>query len=81
VNRVARKWQAEEALGRDLRPGERIVTGSLVASGLSRRGFAALLAVSLVGVAAGLESLLGPLQAYPVTALASLSSVGLSVFL
>jgi len=81
VNRMARKWQAEEALRRDLQPGERIAAGSLVASGLSRRGLAALLAVCLVEVGAGLESLLGPLQAGPVTALASLSFLGLAWFL
>ena len=72
MNRVARERQAEEALGCDLQPGERIADGSLVTSGLSRRGSAALLAVWLVLAAAGLEGLLGPLQAGPVTALASL---------
>lgn len=80
MNRVARERQAEEALGRDLQPGERIADGSLVTSGLSRRGSAALLAVWLVLAAAGLEGLLGPLQAGPVTALASLSSLGLGVW-
>jgi hypothetical protein len=77
---MARKWQAEEALGRDLQPGERIAAGSLVTSGLSRRGFSALLAVYLVEVAAGLESLVGPVQAGPVIVLASLASLGLSVW-
>jgi hypothetical protein len=81
VNRVARKWQAQEALGRDLQPGERIAVGSLVTSRPSRRGFGVLFALSLVEVAAGLEGLLGPLQAGPVTVLASLSSVGLGVLL
>ena len=80
MNRVARERQAEEALGCDLLPGERIANGSLVTSGLSRRGSAALLAVWLVLAAAGLEGLLGPLQAGPVTALASLSSLGLGVW-
>jgi hypothetical protein len=80
VNRVARERQAEEALGCDLLPGERIANGSLVTSGLSRWGSAALLAVWLVLAAAGLEGLLGPLQAGPVTALASLSSLGLGVW-
>jgi hypothetical protein len=72
---MARKWEAEEALGRDLQPGERIAASSLVTSGLSGRGFAALLAVCLVQVAAGLESLLGPLQAGPSTALGFLASL------
>ena len=80
MNTVARKRQAEEALGRDLQPGERIVAGSLVTSALSRRGLAVLVAVCAVQVAAGLEGLLGPLQAGPVTALASLLSLGLSVW-
>jgi hypothetical protein len=80
VNRVTRKRQAEEALGRDLQPGERIADSSLVTSGLSRRGSAALLAVYLVLAGTGLEGLLGPLQAGPVTALASLSSLGLGVW-
>jgi hypothetical protein len=43
VNGMARKRQAEEALGRDLQPGEHITAGSLVTSGLSRRDSAALL--------------------------------------
>ena len=80
MNRVARKRQAEEALGRELQPGERIAAGSLVTCRLSRWGLAALLGVSLVQVAAGLESLIGPLQAGPVAALASLSSLGLGVW-
>jgi hypothetical protein len=83
VNRMARNWQAEEALRRELQPGERIAAGSLVASGLSGKGFAALLAVCLVEVVAGLEGLVGPVQAGPVTALASLASltsVGLGVW-
>jgi hypothetical protein len=77
VNRMARKRQAEEALGRDLQPGERITARSLVTSGLSRRDSAALAAVWVVLAAAGIEGLLGPLQAGPVTALASLASLGL----
>jgi hypothetical protein len=77
---VARKRQAEEALGRDFQPGERITASSLVTSGLSGRGLAAVLAVCLVQVATSLEILLGPLQPGPFTALAflaSLASVGL----
>jgi hypothetical protein len=45
VNRMARKRQAAEALGRDLQPGEHITAGSLVTSGLSRRDSAALAAL------------------------------------
>jgi hypothetical protein len=80
---MARKRQAEEALGRGLQPGERITAGSLMTSGLSRRDSAALAALWVVLAAAGIEGLLGPLQAGPVTALASLASLaslGLSVW-
>ena len=80
MNRAARRRQAEEALGRDLQPGERIAAGSLVISGPSRRGSAAMAAVWLVLAAAGLEGLLGPLQAGPVLDLAFLASLGLGVW-
>jgi hypothetical protein len=78
VNRVALKRQAEEALRRDLEPGERIAAGSAVTSNPSRWGAAALLVAALALTAAGLASLLGPLSAGPVIALA-LPVLGLGI--
>jgi len=80
VNGMARKWQGEEALRRDLQPGERLTAGSLVTSGPSRRVSAALAMVWLVLAGAGVEGLVGPIEAGPVVALAILPSLGLGVW-
>ena len=56
MNRVALNRRAEEALRRDLQPGERIAVGSAVASDPSRWGAAVLLPVALALTAAGLAT-------------------------
>jgi len=70
VNRVTLKRRAEEALRDGLRPGEGIVAGSAVTSDPSRWGTAALVVAALAVTAGGLASLLGPLPAGPLSALA-----------
>jgi hypothetical protein len=78
VNKVVLRQQAEDGLRQDLQPGERIAAGSAVTSDPSRWGAAVLLVVSLALIAASLASLLGPLPASPVVALA-LPVLGLGV--
>jgi hypothetical protein len=78
VNKVVLRQQAEDGLRQDLQPGERIAAGSAVTSHPSRWGAAVLLVVSLALIAASLASLLGPLPASPVVALA-LPVLGLGV--
>jgi hypothetical protein len=78
VNRVALRRRAEEALRDGLQPGERIAAGAAVTSDPSRWGAAALLVAALTVTAAGLASLLGPLPAGPVSALA-LPVLGLGI--
>lgn len=68
MNRAVLQRQAAEALRHDLEPGEHIAAGSAVTTDPSRWALTALLTLSVVLTAAGLEGLLGPLQATPVIA-------------
>jgi len=80
VKRVALNRRAEEALSRDLQPGERIAVGSAVASNPSRWGAAVLLPLALALTAAGLANLLGlsgPLPAGPFIALTPVLGLGI----
>jgi hypothetical protein len=60
VNRAAVKRRAEEALRRELQPGEHVVAGAAGTCDPSRWGTAALLAAALALAAAGLVSFIGP---------------------
>jgi hypothetical protein len=60
VNRAAVKRRAEEALRRELQPGEHVVAGAAGTCDPSRWGTAALLAAALALAAAGLVSFAGP---------------------
>jgi hypothetical protein len=60
VNRAAVKRRAEEALRRELQPGEYVVAGAAETSDPSRWGTAALLAAALTLAAASLVSFAGP---------------------
>jgi hypothetical protein len=68
MNRAVLQRQAAEALRHDLQPGEHIVADSAVTADPSRWALTAMLTLSVVLTAAGLEGLLGPLQATPVIA-------------
>jgi hypothetical protein len=78
VNKVVLKQQADDGLRHHLQPGERIAASSAVSSDPSRWGVAVLLTVALGLTAAGLVSLLGPVPASPVLAVA-LPVLGLGI--
>jgi hypothetical protein len=60
VNRAAVNRHAEEALRRELKPGEHVAASAAVTSNPSRWGAAAFLALALAMAAAGLAILFGP---------------------
>jgi hypothetical protein len=73
VNRAAVNRHAEEALRRELKPGEHVAASAAVTSNPSRWGAAAFLALALAMAAAGLATLFGqpgPLTGGPVIGLA-----------
>jgi hypothetical protein len=74
VSWAAVKQRAQEALRRDLQPGEHVAASAVVMSGPPRWGVAALLAVALALAAAGLAIIFGrqpgPVPVGPVIGLA-----------
>jgi hypothetical protein len=77
VRGTAIRQQAEDAVRRELEPGERILAGAAVASGPSRWNGAWVIAVSLALVAEALVGLFGPAPSLLSGGLVAVIAVGL----